>query len=396
MNRLQIVVALLLTLSGCSTRHGGEEAAAEAKQTAADGELRVSGEQQEHLGLVVQPARRREIWAALATSGWLATAPGSEVVVKSPVAGFVRLNHMPVPALGQAITKGKTLSTLLVFLGPQELAQLVSAKEETDIAVEQSLVSMKLAEEQLNRLKLAQDAVAGTRINELKEIYGRAQAAYRESQDKLPFLLKEPYDVNALVKPVTVDAPLTGRVVQVHVAPDQFVVQGDPLWTIADWSTLWVRVPVFEADLPRIRRGEPAQVTVPGTQTPVPAAPLDLSVATKPGLRTVDVFYAIKNGDGALREGQSVPIRLAVDETAEEILVPQSALLWDGMGNAWVYVRAGGETFRRRRIETGAAIAEGVVVIRGLNPGEQIVVSGAESLYGEEFKGNIPAADSDG
>src|SRR5436853_5128717 len=100
--------------------------------------------------------------------------------------------------------------------------------------MEQSLVSMKLAEEQLGRLKVAKDAVVGTRLVDLQEIYERSKAAYREARDKLPFLLKEPYDELALVKPVRLEAPLAGHVVDVHVAADQFVSPGDALWTIAD------------------------------------------------------------------------------------------------------------------------------------------------------------------
>jgi multidrug efflux pump subunit AcrA (membrane-fusion protein) len=179
------------------------------------------------------------------------------------------------------------------------------------------------------------------------------------------------------------------------VAADQFVMPGDPLWTISDWSKLWLRVPVFESDLPRIRREESAMMTIPGTHSALSAEPVALPVSTKPGLRTIDLYYSVTNSAWNLRDGQSLTVRLPTDEQAEEILVPPSAVLWDGLGNGWVYLRRGPETFRRQRVELGAAQADGVVVTRGLQPGDEVVVTGTAALYGEEFKGTTPAADAD-
>ena len=97
---------------------------------------------------------------------------------------------------------------------------------------------MKLAEEQLARVSAARDAVLGTRLNDLKEIFGRSKAAYEQSKEKLKFLPHEPNEGDLLMRPVTVESPLSGRILTVHVTEPQFVFQGEPLWTVADWSAL--------------------------------------------------------------------------------------------------------------------------------------------------------------
>ena len=397
LRRLPILgcLAMFVCLAGCS-RKSKPDIVEEATEPSASGVVRISRELQEQLGLDLREAGRREVLSTLPATGWLQTPPGKEAIVKAPVAGFVsETAGRDLPRLGQTVDKGERLVALQVFLTPQEISQLVSNKEDVDIVIEQSRVSMKLAQEQLERLAAAKDAVLGTRLADLREIYERSKAAYQESRDKLPFLLQEPYEGLALVKPVELNAPLGGNVLNVHVAANEFVIQGDPLWTIADWSTLWIRVPVFESDLPAVSRNDVAQVAVPGTLQRLPARPVKVLQATKPLSRTVDLLYEMSNADLALRVGQALTIELPTGEPVEQVVIPRSAVLWDGLGTAWVYVRFNGESFRRQKIETGRLLADEIVVTRGLAGGEEVVAVGAESLYGQEFKGMIPKDDDD-
>jgi len=393
--RLVIGAAIVVCLAGCD-RDTKSVVSEDKPEPVSPGIVRVSDEVQEQLGLKVQVADRREVLNTQTTTGWLEAPPGSEATLRAPLAGFIiEGSGQPLPRLGQLVEKAERLVALQVFLTPQEIAQLVSSKEDVDIAIEQSRVSMKLAHEQLERLATAKDAVPGTRLADLKETYERAKAAYNESRDKLPFLLREPYDGLALVKPVDLDAPIAGSVLSVHVAPNQFVIQGDPLWTIADWSTLWVRVGVFETDLVAVSRDDVAQVAVSGTRERMLASPVKVLQPTRPRSRTVELLYEIHNRDLALRVGQVVAVELPLGSAVEQVVIPRSAVLFDGLGNTWVYVRGEAEAFRRQKIETGRLLSDEIVVTRGLMGGEDVVAVGAESLYGQEFKGVIPVGDDD-
>jgi len=392
-SRLVLSATFALWAAGCE-RDAKSRDAAETPEPAAIGIVRVAEETQQELGLELRPARRREVLSTLTTTGWLEALPGHEVLVKAPVAGFVAAGRSErLPQLGQVVDKDQRLVALQVFLTPQEIAQMVSAKEDVDIAIEQSRATMKLAQEQLDRLSVARDAVAGTRLVELKETYERAKAAWNESRDKLPFLLDEPYQGLAFVKPVSLDAPIAGHVTSVHAAAGQFVIPGDALCTISDWSTLWVRVGVFETDLPQIDRSGAIEVAVPASLQTVQALPVNVLQPTKPGFRSVDLFYEIQNSDVALRVGQAVTVDLPTGRPTEQTLIPRSAVLWDGLGNAWVYVRRDAQTYSRQKVETGRVISDEIVVTRGLAGGEEVVALGAESLYGQEFKGSIQADD---
>src|SRR5207244_3270627 len=103
------------------------------------------------------------------------------------------------------IAKSARMATLKVFLSPQEQAQLVIAKEEADTTMAQSLVTMEIAEAQLKRYENAKDSVAGVRVNDLRETYERAKAAYREAQEKLPFLPKDPIQYPVTLESVPIE-----------------------------------------------------------------------------------------------------------------------------------------------------------------------------------------------
>jgi cobalt-zinc-cadmium efflux system membrane fusion protein len=357
----------------------------------------LSPEQQARAGLVVEPVRRVRQPSFLTATGWLVARPGAEVAIKAPATGFLTLHSAKGEIEPGLVVEaaGQPLGEIQVLLSAREQADLVAAKAEADVLVRQSQTTLQIAEAQLKRVQQSEGAVPGTRVAQLHEKAEHARAAYEEALQRLPFLPKEPYGDHIAVKPVPIEAPLAGRVVTVHVRPGQFVVQGDGLWTIADWSALWVRVPVFELDLPQVDQKESAVLEVPGTAVRLTAKPVGAPQATLYGQRTVDLFYEVPNPSGALRVGQAVSVLLPTGRPADRLVVPRSAVLWDGMGDTWVYLRAETNTFRRQRVELGLTLKDSVEVTRGLEEGANLVTVGAEALYGQEFKGEIVGEDTD-
>ncbi|MHB1038453.1 MAG: efflux RND transporter periplasmic adaptor subunit [Pirellulales bacterium] len=387
---LRILCAVAaVAVAGCERAE--KDAPKDEPAPSAAGPLRISAKSQAAMGLVVEAVATRAVGDSLAATGWLSARPGGEVVIKAPAAGFVLpvADGKELAAVGSRVKEGDPLASLDTLLSPLDQAQLVGAKTDAQILIRQSLVSMQTAQAQLERLKNTRDVVAGTRLAELQETYDRARIAHEEALKKLPVLPQDaPADATHL-KLVPVLSPLAGRVTAVEVGPRQFVAAGDPLWTVADWSALWLRVPVFVDDLPRVMRQENAHVTPPGTRLVLEARPIDTVQPAKPGRQTVDLFYELASADGQILPGQSVQVLLATGKTAERIVVPRGAILWDGAGGAWVYRALGPTTFNRQKVELGAELADGVVVLRGLATGERVVTAGAEVLYGEEFKSQL-------
>lgn len=392
-------LCLQLPLVGCvKERTEAEIEPDEATSGTPEDVVRITEVAQKQAGLMFAPAIRRLTQDSIKTTGWLQAIPGTEVVVRSPVAGYFSPESESIAlSVGQEIQAGQRLGQVRVFFTPQEVAQLVIAKEEADILIEQSKVTLDIAEEQLRNLadSQASKAVAGTRLQELRAMAERARAALKGGQDKLPFLPQEPYDGSMSAVPVLVSAIRAGVVTDVHVVPQQFVVQGDPLYSIVNWETLWLHVPLFERDYHRTGPDAPGLVSIPDASSPLSVNSVAVPHAMSPGSRTISRYYSIANPTGALRPGQPLPISIPASASAESILVPRSSLLWDGLGNTWVYVRVDAESFRRTRVETGSASGEDIVIRRGLDEGNEVVTLGAETLYSEEFRGQLQAGDDD-
>ncbi len=389
------VVTALTALVGC--RESDEATTEDWRPTVERGALQLAPNEQHRLGIVVDPVRRETIAVTKSAIGWLQAPPAAQNVVRAPISGFVvAVPDHAWPVLGQTVQPSETIARVNVFLTPQEVSQLVIAKKDNDAQMQQALVTMELSEARLNHVLTARDAVAGVRIDQIKEAFAHSKVAYKEAQDKQPYLIQEPSRDGLLVKPVDVEAAIGGRVLQVHVVNGQFVLSGDPLWTVTDWSTLWVRVPLFEGDARRISAASVAEVRDPVTGTAKAATPIAVPTESKPVTRTIDYYYAIDNSDWRLRVGQSTTVEIPIIEDREVILIPRSAVLYNSFGQASCFVATmENTTFIRTRIELGVRHQDLIEVTRGLDADDDVVVVGAEQLAAEELKDDLFVEDDD-
>jgi len=87
------------------------------------------------------------------------------------------------------------------------------------------------------------------------------------------------------------------------------------------------------------------------------------------------------NPDNILLPGLYVRVRIEQAINRNAIAIPQRAVLRDGRGNAQVYVLKDENKVDLRLVELGATMGDRWLVESGLEPGEVIVVEGAQKLY---------------
>ena len=399
-NRIHLRITwMALVVFGATGCHESDQQASTAASAVSktSGQLHLDESRRKELGIEISRVKTQTAQATLTRVGWLMVPPAGETIVRAPIAGFVvSTPKKDWPKLGQAVASGQALAQLNVFLTPQEVSLLVQTKEDNDIQIQQSLVTMQISESQLKLLSAARDAVTGVRVDQLKEAYERSKAAYKEAQQKAPFLIPEPDENGVVVKPVGIEIPKAGRILQMHAAPGQFVQTGDPLWTVADWSTLWLRVSVFEGDAQRIDPSKPAQIRDRKSGAVTTAAVITVPTEMKPGTRTIDFHYTVENQDWTLRSGQSMAVELPTAGKQQVLTIPISAVLYDGFGQTYCYSAEADHTqFQRRRIELGTRHEKSVIVSRGLDASDAVVSVGAEQLAAEESKGELAVEDSD-
>jgi hypothetical protein len=148
-----------------------------------------------------------------------------------------------------------------------------------------------------------------------------------------------------------------------------------------------------------------AQITIPHEHADVvshttvtlgPAgAPAARSVAryvsaapqASPSLPGATFFY--RASGAGLRVGMRVAGELKLPGAATSgMIVPERAVVWHA-GRAWCYVKENDDKFLRLPVATSRAVAGGWFNASGFEPGQEVVVTGAQLLLSEELKYQI-------
>ncbi|OQW75530.1 MAG: hypothetical protein BVN35_07665 [Proteobacteria bacterium ST_bin11] len=74
------------------------------------------------------------------------------------------------------------------------------------------------------------------------------------------------------------------------------------------------------------------------------------------------------------------------------VTIPQSAVVWH-LGQAFVFIQTDAAHFSRRALNQHSNTSQGYFVASGIEPGEDVVITGAQTLLSQQLKGLIPDED---
>jgi len=182
------------------------------------------------------------------------------------------------------------------------------------------------------------------------------------------------------------DAPMTGTVVAQKVYEGQYVKQGDALFEIADFSTMWFMFDAYESDLPWLKEGQTVSLitaSLPGTTLVGRIVFIDPNFNEM--TRSTKVRVEIPNPlvDGKRRISHRISADGRVHLSVPDVLaIPRSAVLQTGP-MALVYVDQGDGAYQRREIRIGRRGDQLVEVLDGLKGGEKVVTQGNLLIDGQ-------------
>ena len=197
-------------------------------------------------------------------------------------------------------------------------------------------------------------------------------------------------DIDQLVARGTVErtsilrAPRSGFVTQKSTVAGAKVNGNDSLFEIVDLSTLWVVADVYENELPRLRVGQSAVVTLaywPGRRWQGKVTQILPTVDDK--TRTIKVRIALENPKYELKPEMFCTVELQAPPR-EALVIDEDALIESGTRQLVFLVREGGQ-LEPRQIETGLRADGKVEVLRGLVTGDR-VAAGASFLLDSESR----------
>ena len=185
-------------------------------------------------------------------------------------------------------------------------------------------------------------------------------------------------------------APMSGTVVTREIYEGQFVKEGDKLFELADFFTMWFQFDLYERDLAWVRVGQAVEISVPS----VPGKKFNATVSfIDPNLndmtRTARVRVELQNPlitvqGRARRELLHKTYAEAVVslDTPEVLALPRAAVLHNG-DRAVVYVDKGGGAYEQRRVKLGRAGDEHWEILDGVKDGERVVTTGNLLIDGQ-------------
>jgi cobalt-zinc-cadmium efflux system membrane fusion protein len=187
------------------------------------------------------------------------------------------------------------------------------------------------------------------------------------------------------LRPFEVKAPFDGTVVAYDITPGQTVEAGAPLFTVADLSTVWADLQIYQRNLSEIEEGLP--VVIKGGhdsasyQGEIAYIAPTIDEHTRTGLARV----VVQNPDRQWKPGQFIRGVISTEEHPVDVMLPRSAILT--MEDETVVFVQTDEGFEPRPVRLGHSDENSFEVLEGLSGGETVVLRNAISLKAEMGKG---------
>jgi len=358
-----LTLAALLALMGC-TAHA--DPAAEAPPPAnivpgADPALfTVDHPEQFPLAAAVERPTKSE----LVVTGTVAPDVARNVPVVSLASGRVVAIHT---RLGDTVKKGDVLLTI-------RSDDVAGGFDSYRKAVADEL----LARKQLNRAVdlYAHGAIAEQDLEVAQDTEDDAKTTLATATEHLRLLGNDPdkpmgmVDIVAPTSGVITDQEVTNAaLVQAYSSPSPF--------TISDVSSVWVVCDVYENDMPSVRLGDTADITLnayPGH--PFKGKVSNIGMILDPSIRTAKVRIEVEN-PGIMRLGMFARATFRGQTVEMHTIVPASAVL-RMHDRDFVFVPAPDKKFRRVEVVSGDVLTENTSlqeIKSGLKPGQQVVTN---------------------
>jgi len=316
-----------------------------------DGMIKVSPERQRALGVRTARVEENTISRTLRTSGQVVPDETriAHVHVKTP--GWIETVY--VDFVGQMVKKGQALFTIYS-------PDLVATQEEYLIAKrgEQSLGASPYKEVAHNSQTLLDSARQRLKLWDLTD--DQIQSLDRTGE------------VN---RTITIFSPVTGFVTDRKAFPHVAVSGDSDIYTITDLSRVWVTADVYESELPYVKVGQPATITLSYVPGRVFNGRVTYNYPTlDPQTHTAKVRIDVPNSGLLLKPNMFADVELQI-RYGRHLIVPEGAVLDSGKMQMVFVVHEDGK-FEPREVNVGPTIEGQTIVEFGLEKGETIVSSG--------------------
>jgi HlyD family secretion protein len=274
---------------------------------------------------------------------------------------------------------------------PQQIAQLESA-------LNQAEANFNNAKENYDRMKklFSEGAIPEQQFEGVELQYNVAKEQYESAKTQLS-LAKEktiPESISAAKAQVkqaeaalsaaksalndsVITSPIDGTVGAITATVGQLASPGYSLITVGNLNSVEIHINVTEDRINGLKVGQEAEVTVDAaSDTPLKGEVISVSPFKDPRTQVYPVKILVPNEKGLLKSGMFARVKLMVALHTEAVTVPEDAVVaYDGTK---IIYTLEGDVAKANAVETGTTSMGKTVIIKGLEPGKEIIVEGQD------------------
>jgi membrane fusion protein, heavy metal efflux system len=235
---------------------------------------------------------------------------------------------------------------------------------------------------------LAADVIPVAEVERRESELEVASAELEAAKDQLRLLgvdsavLKELARQGRILPSVTINTSRSGIIIGRNVIVGQVVQPSDPLFQVADLSSVWVVGDVPEQIARNVRVGQHVEIHVPALgDKDFDGLIIFVADTVDPATRTVMVRTMVENPQRRLKPDMLANMHIT-DTLHKSLVVPEQAVVREA-NRDYIFLAKGSNQFLRVPVELGPEVADMRPVLKGVAIDQSIVVEGAFHLDNE-------------
>ncbi|WP_198971076.1 efflux RND transporter periplasmic adaptor subunit [Xylophilus sp. ASV27] len=324
----------------------------------------------------------------------------AEIAPVQEVAGRIEANERMVSRIGASVTGRVT--DVLAELGDsvragQALARVASPElTQAQLAVLRASASTSLASRAVERARqlIQADVIGSAELQRRESELAIARAELRAATDQLRLLgvsageVEQLRNQGTLITATVVSAPRAGVVVERTVSQGQVAQPGDPLFTVADLSTVWVVGALPEQAASTVEAGQSVEIEVPALGgTRLTGKIIYVGATVQPETRTVAIRTQVDNASRALKPQMLATMHIS-GTPRMALALPAAAVVREN-DRDHVFVQTGERQYRLTPVELGPQSNGLRPLLQGVKEGTEVVVEGAFHLNNERKRAEL-------
>jgi HlyD family secretion protein len=221
--------------------------------------------------------------------------------------------------------------------------------------------------------------IAARRLESLQKVDKETQAQAAQAQLEAARGRRKAAEAQLAYSRIT--SPIDGVVTDRPLYAGEMAGPGTLLMTVMNLSRIIARASVPAHQLRFIKAGNSAVIRSPDGSVRVQGKVTVVSPALNPASTTAEIWVLAENSGRRLKPGYAVHVYISSERIPDAIVIPASALqpAQKGAGDS-VLVVGPDSLAHVRSVDIGIRESDHVQVLRGVNPGEQVITVGGFGL----------------